>query len=838
MERVIKRVACITLAFALCFGYLGAKESVVETRHFKIIYNEETKNAAYAVYSFAEDVYSSLVSFFKEDPHIYLPIYINGEKKDYNAYYSYFPYNRIVLYDSPVNYTLDNCTDYYRTTFLHELTHAFVYNFKDGFGDVMVSLFGDWANVSVNLHLLMFLQEGISVYTESMDGGGRLNDPFYLSSLVEARMEGKEVSYMDASGGRDIKPYGELWYLYGGAFTSFVSEKYGERDLVEYFKKISKSLFSFPQNGYSSTFSNSLWNDWERFYYSVEIPSAFSEPEIVTSESRKYSNLVINNGSLYVFSHSKEGVFRVGEKEEKVYSFSSGNPNLSMREDGYFLIPYLGDTESSVLLYNEKGKKEKKFKGYHDGTFFLSSFLLSSSRDMVTYLDVVDDEGNVEKTIDLGLGVTVHEFTPSPDGAYFLLSKNGRERIAFLDKEYSLIIFDTPQEIAISSLSYNSSEVLTFSWAERGQEGEVGKYGEINLESMEILLSHEVFLGGVDYPVRDEEVVYFVSSFFDHSSVSVCAFEEMEVKSKGKCILSSFEKEDPVSLSDFLALSTPYKPSSTMTKGALIPLYIDTASFYESANPIGLTYYTMDASENNILTASSGYVKATDSLAFGLSLSSSIFTFSFTGDVNSSFFNWEGDFGVNLSSYLSHMGEKIGIGDVVGRVKRGGEKAFINYFYLSYENYRQHGIGRYHTFGWGGKFEIVNLDPSLTLLFSIPSLLPYNPLSPVDYGIPVKMALKADLEGIGAETTFHLLTYEVQKSIRFLSLYLVHLDLYFNTNMEYIYGEDCPSSDYALGLTGFLSPILGQLSRVQVELGVELQYNIKSGFKVKMVLGS
>ncbi|MGN1189610.1 MAG: hypothetical protein ACI4SL_04355, partial [Candidatus Ornithospirochaeta sp.] len=46
------------------------------------------------------------------------------------------------------------------------------------------------------------------------------------------------------------------------------------------------------------------------------------------------------------------------------------------------------------------------------------------------------------------------------------------------------------------------------------------------------------------------------------------------------------------------------------------------------------------------------------------------------------------------------------------------------------------------------------------------------------------------------------------------------------------------SSTYGLGLTTTLSPILGQMSRFQVEIGAELNYNKETGIKVKLVLGA
>ena len=834
MDKRLKRVlSVIILVFSLLSVALAGKE-VVETQHFKIIYDERTENAAKEIYSFVEDAYSKLVEFFREDPKLYLPIYIEPDEKDYNAYFTSFPYNRIVVYDAPVSTTLDNAKNTFYMTFLHELTHAFTFSFKDGMGEVMTSIFGDWANISVNLHMLLFMQEGISVFTESRDGGGRLNDPFFYTPLIQARLENKDISYMDASGGRDIMPGGNMWYLYGGAFTEWMGERYGERDVASYYLKISKSFFSFPQNGYSSLFSNTLWKDWNRFWSEIKVPSVIIEPEIITEESRSYSDLTLYDGSLFALASSKEALIRVEDKEEKVFSFYSSSSDLSINKDGVFLLPYVSETVSYVALYDKNGKRIKKYDGYYDGTFSSSSIILASSIDRITYLTVINENGEVEKEVELGRDVTAHEFTSNDKGVFFLLSRKGEEKIAYLDNS-ELYLIDTPSSLTFSSLS-TDNDILSFSYLDNEKEGLLPKYGEIDTDSMSLRLSGVEYNGGVNYPVRDRGSVYFVSQFFDHSAISKCRYESLKVEDEGVVTVSPYIKEeDQYKDVDIASFSYKYNPLSTMNKGALIPLPISTSKFYSLPPSVGVSYITEDATETHYLLGKVGYVPERDSLVLGAYYSASIFSFSFTGEINPGFYNWEIDGGVSLSFPLSHSGEVIEIEDTVGLVSLNGSRSLLNYLSLTYENVRQHGIGRYHTLGWGVKAEAINLDPTLTLYVAFPQLFPYNPLSPLDYGVPFTLKGSVDLLGIDLSSRFHILTYELQKSVRFLSLYFTHLDLYSDIKFSFLY-TGAFDSDYSLGFTTTLSPVLGQLSSLQVEIGGELNYNKEKGISVKLVL--
>lgn len=834
MDKRFKRLLSVFIfVFSLLSVTLIGKE-VVETQHFKIIYDESTENAAKELYSFVEDAYSELVEFFREDPKLYLPIYINPDEKDYNAYFTTFPYNRIVIYDAPVSSSLDNTENTFYMTFLHELTHAFTFSFKDGMGEVMTSIFGDWANISVNLHMLLFMQEGISVFTESRDGGGRLNDPFFYTPLIQARLENKDISYMDASGGRDIMPGGSMWYLYGGAFTEWMDERYGERDVASYYLKNAKGLFSFPQNSYSSLFSNTLWKDWSRFWSEIKVPTSIIEPEIITEESRSYSNLTLYNGSLYALASSKEALIRVGEKEERVFSFYSSSSDLSINKDGMFLLPYVSETVSYVALYDKNGKRIKKYDGYYDGTFSSLSIVLASTIDRITYLTVINEKGEIEKELELGRDVTVHEFTSNGKGVFFLLSRKGEEKIAYLDNS-ELYLIDTPSSLTFSSLS-TDNDILSFSYLDNEKEGLLPKYGEIDTDNMSLRLSGVEYNGGVNCPARDGESVYFVSQFFDHSAISMCRYESLKVDDIGAMTLSPYIKvEDPFKDVDISSFSYKYNPFSTMNKGALIPLPITTSKFYSLPPSVGVSYITGDATETHYLLGKVGYVPERDSLVIGTYYSASIFSFSFTGDINPDFYNWEIDGRVSLSFPLSHSGEVIGLEDTIGLVSLNGSKSFLNYLSLSYENVRQHGIGRYHTLGWGVEAEAVNLDPKLTLYLAFPQLFPCNPLSPLDYGVPFTLKGSVDLLGIDLSSRFHILTYEVQKSVRFLSLYFTHLDLYSDIEFSFLYTGSF-NSKYSLGFTTTLSPVLGQLSSLQVEIGGELNYNKEKGISVKLVL--
>ena len=83
----------------------------------------------------------------------------------------------------------------------------------------------------------------------------------------------------------------------------------------------------------------------------------------------------------------------------------------------------------------------------------------------------------------------------------------------------------------------------------------------------------------------------------------------------------------------------------------------------------------------------------------------------------------------------------------------------------------------------------------------------------------------------------HLITLEVQKGVRFLSLYFRDFELYAKARETYCFSDSSFLWDAAVGMKVVLSPVLGSLSRNYMEIGFELGYNEEKGIIPSLVLG-
>ena len=119
-----------------------------ETEHFTLVYTEDTSSTAEYLHSVMEDCYSELAEFFDSDPELTLPVYIREDEKAFNAFFSPYPSNHIVIYSAHVPEDLMFGPDTMRLVFLHELTHAFTFSFRGTLGKLTTAVFGDAADLA------------------------------------------------------------------------------------------------------------------------------------------------------------------------------------------------------------------------------------------------------------------------------------------------------------------------------------------------------------------------------------------------------------------------------------------------------------------------------------------------------------------------------------------------------------------------------------------------------------------------------------------------------------------------------------------------------------------
>lgn len=173
---------------------------------------------------------------------------------------------------------------WWREVSVHEFTHASHLSKIEGIPWLI--RFSVGRALLPNLFLPGFITEGIAVYSEStiVPFEGRLNEGFYSAYMQNTSPF--KLSFL--MGEPMVYPYYSMRYIYGGEFTRFLAEKFGEESLTRYISSYSASItqaFGISPRAYKSAFGkslSSLYKDFSRKNISEEkLTPLFSADDIL-----------------------------------------------------------------------------------------------------------------------------------------------------------------------------------------------------------------------------------------------------------------------------------------------------------------------------------------------------------------------------------------------------------------------------------------------------------------------------------------------------------------------------------------------------------------------------
>lgn len=790
----MKRLLALLILLLIPIYLFSKGEVVHETEHFKIIYSENTKALAHDLIEIAEEEYDRLVKLFGEDPSLHLPIYFNEEEKQFNAYLSLYPQSHIVFYTAWISTDLYDGKDTLRNIFRHELTHAFM-NYYKGFLGKITTLFGDYYDIAKYLHYLNFITEGSAVYTESMDGKGRLNDPIVNSFKVQTRIEDKKINYLDAAGSRDIHPVGSLQYLLGGAFFEWISERYGEEKVTAFILDIAKNVILFPQNAYSKHFSSRLYDDWNTFLKEIKTPDEIKKPTIISNKSNNYSDLFAYNDEVYTLSSYEGKILSVDKNEaKKLFSFANCYESTISKNEKYFLISQTSSNLCFTALYTLKGKELQRFNSYHEGILINDDIALIKYNDGYTYLDIYNKE-----SFNLGYSVNAKNLFIYNDNIGFLFEDERGQAIAILNKEITL--YRIPSEIKIDSVSANNN-IISISYNNL-TEGELVKYGEIDINNKKIYLSDVNINGGIYYPVRVKDDIFYISQFYSSSAISTTNVNKLNLKEEYVLIEEKFEEKEE---KEIIIDSKKYNPILSIQRGTILPFF---GSFTDSSNTkgFGLSWTTSDPTEKFKITSFTGWNIKSNSLFLKLKLSYKDLEATLNIDDKyyySSLYYFKKFYLKDETNYIS----------ISNTISYSSSSYWSNLLSFNYSDIHRKGKNRNNYLGYrlGVTFQDIKA-PTLNSTIYLSGLFPTS--------FNFKYYLSSNTLVVNTNT--HIFTLEVQKALYPLPLYITNID-FSGGITSYIKGNKIDNI-YNISLILTLAPTIGKHSQIHSDFGFKASYD-------------
>lgn len=513
------KIKTVLLGFLILAGgffnaFSKSSRYVIKTKYFDVIFHEPSKQTAQLLAENIDDIYLDIRKSYKVEDYYtfkHFPVYVEFSTQELNAYYTDYPFRQIVFYDTLPASGMAVFSETVLSIIKHELTHAVAMNVKNKgnefFSNIIYNGWG-WQFYTTPTSV----SEGFTVSLESENGEGRLNSPFATHIIKQAKIENKFPKHQQATGARDVYPMGNVPYLFGGAFTQFVKDKYGTDKFPHFLLDLTTNLLNYYVI-YKNNFGTDLEADWKEFQDSIEVSDIDSNPysvagilpfliknetldpdEIPSSSQKKFSRTDIaasysipdkEGGVVYYDSASSEVWFReykhntnddgnlffetdkVILKPKKLFTMT-GVTKLSLSCDGRYLavsrVNQYSVFKTNVYIYDMKKKcfVNKTSFGYREGTvlfdgenYFFTAVKTVSQNSSLEFYSLKNNKLENIKSLPLDFGDVALNLSDAGNGRLaFLLKQKDKWSISLYYKDLDkFTLFEIPKEIQVRDLS-------------------------------------------------------------------------------------------------------------------------------------------------------------------------------------------------------------------------------------------------------------------------------------------------------------------------------------------------------------------------------------------------
>lgn len=649
-------------------AFFDSELKVLRTKYFDIIYPEESKESAKLLYENADNYYETLSKKYKLEQEYRFPVTLIPTYDSFNAYFSTYGYNRIVMFDTRCNDEMLVYKDDFLKVFYHELTHAINYNIRNKFWYGFRKIFGD-NSLGASFVANTAMAEGTAVLEESSTGEGRLNSEYANHIFKQSLIENVKMNYSDIPSVRDVYP-SDLQYKFGSKFYQWVHDKYGEEKFTEFWHRCVNIKNLTYTGAFKKTFGVSIKKAWKEFIQEQKIPEVTSETwtedeiDLVFNENYfgRYSDLVkVKDGFIFYDKYKNDILYtkflnnskNEFSKPKKILNFSSVE-NISVSSDyKYLAIDYydknktlpklktkIYDLETKKLFsFDEEGISDSVILVNDDKYYLATVKVVSQFVSTKLYQLVKDEKGNIKninfiKEFDKEFGKNKFSLCDGGNGNLLFLYKDGLD---FFIKSYNVKteiekqIIMPSSDTVLQNISCFDNKIY-FSYTQKGTMPRVGiiDLSNINFNNSDEQILQARFLtqdfsGGFFNPIElSENKLIYIASFFNHqrilqSDLSKLSFEENKLQVIDVTKNQTENKNDFIEETklDISKLEKKYNPFDFLFRATIVPsIYFPTykTSAQEdslevsSEAGIGVVFSTLSPYDSYSIDFSLGYI--------------------------------------------------------------------------------------------------------------------------------------------------------------------------------------------------------------------------------------
>ena len=800
----------------------------IDTKYFQIIYKLESSKTATLLAENADRIYEEIAEKLGTETNLSLPVLIRSDVQALNAYFTSYPYNRIVLYDTvPDSADLGVFSNTILSVFSHELTHAVSLNMKSKPWEIVSFLFGDFFSPTVLTSPTMF-SEGATVSFESAFGEGRLNSGYAKNILVQAKLENNLPDWKEASGANDKYRVGDYPYIFGGAFHQFLQEKYGMEKYSELWKELG-STHLFTESAFKKVYGTKLKDEWKLFLETIPLLPVVESNQTELTKKDNISCYDVVNDNVYYFSKVDKGIFLLeNDNLTKVMNTSSVVDLAISPNERFLAITKLSlNLQYETFVYDLA--KKQYLKGSLVGVRLPQFTKINTKLYLIGLTSLQNQEAFVSYEISENTILTsdsMKEYsTESFNKVYFselevfdfTLSKNQNfitvlakkdsswvfgklniknlSKISTLDSMLLDDVLTFPKNIIPLNINYVSDNEYLINYVEKDYSlPRVAK-----LVGNNICFQQEDISGGIQNPIKTESGYVFLNQMLNFNTISV--LEEIPGGFSNPITLEYYSENLKNKFYDFLNSqnieksnfdieknSTKYSNWKHLDKFAIIPLFsnfdLTNELFLSSKSALGLPGFTLlwqNPLENQTVGLGFGYLSDTINshisyTSIGFLDSTIVLTGVFENPEKNGFQFSESNISLSLSKNFIIPKKDLQVGfdfDYLYYLPVNLKTAHIADLKIDLSGmYTSVGFGFYTEKIFGSQ---VFFTPNLYGNLNIPRLLPFSSPFGFTLNLPVKFGAslcKDSTSFLTFDTELTLFSAEIQKSVPFIPLYI------------------------------------------------------------------
>ena len=427
MKRLLPLLFFLHFAPALAKTDPSLSWMTLTSPHFLVHYHQGEEAIAKRVVVLAEDIHTQLVPRMKSQPHDRTNIVLVDALDDANGWATPLPYNLMTLYiTQPFGESLFGASsydDWLRLLITHEYTHIVQLDMTNGPARVLRNIFGNL--YFPNMFQPMWMIEGLAVYEETeLTGGGRNRSPASDMVLRMAVLENDFPPISHAASFTEKWPNGQVPYLFGGSFVSYIANKYGREKVADLSLEnsgrwwpflVSSTAYRVLETDYAV-----LWEEWK-----AELTSRYeADKQRVLARGLSESRALTPNG------FNKGGYLTVApaispDGKQVVYAIRNADEHPAihlMNMDGSNNRKIVdNNTSSESIAWGPDGK----------GFYYTK---IEQVRNANLYNDIYYYDLERGKEVRLTKHLRARDASPSPDGGklVFVANRLGKTRLASL----------------------------------------------------------------------------------------------------------------------------------------------------------------------------------------------------------------------------------------------------------------------------------------------------------------------------------------------------------------------------------------------------------------------